>query len=425
MSESREVFRQVPRTGVIFVMNEAQAAGYMPEDASWINLGQGAPQTGPLPGAPARLPSVSIDAERAEYAPVPGRTDLREAIAALYNARYRRGMKSQYTAHNVAIASGGRAALTRVAATLGSINLGHVLPDYTAYEELLTAFRAFVPIPVVLREDTGFELGAQQLESEIVGKGLGALLFSNPANPTGHVLAGAPLAESIGVARKLGCALIIDEFYAHYIYDTRHGETVSAAAHVEDVDHDPVVIVDGLTKNWRYPGLRLSWTVGPREVIERISSAGSFLDGGAAHAIQSAAIGLVARDAADQEAAAIRAEFGAKRDLLSAGLRELGMTLPCEPAGAFYCFANLGQLPEPLRDGMTFFRRALAHKLICVPGEFFDVNPGKRRSHIPSRMRSYVRLSFGPDQASVREGLLRLRALVQEAAAGTTPSTHA
>ncbi len=70
-------------------------------------------------------------------------------------------------------------------------------------------------------------------------------------------------------------------------------------------------------------------------------------------------------------------------------------------------------------------RRALAHKLICVPGEFFDVNPGKRRSHIPSRMRSYVRLSFGPDQASVREGLIRLRALVQEVAAGTTPGAHA
>ena len=28
---------------------------------------------------------------------------------------------------------------------------------------------------------------------------------------------------------------------------------------------------------------------------------------------------------------------------------------------------------------MGFFRAALDHKVITVPGEFFDVNPGKRR----------------------------------------------
>ncbi len=29
---------------------------------------------------------------------------------------------------------------------------------------------------------------------------------------------------------------------------------------------------------------------------------------------------------------------------------------------------------------MGFFRAALEHKVITVPGEFFDVNPGKRRA---------------------------------------------
>ena len=32
-------------------------------------------------------------------------------------------------------------------AALGPINLGHFLPDYTAYEELLDLFRLFNPIP--------------------------------------------------------------------------------------------------------------------------------------------------------------------------------------------------------------------------------------------------------------------------------------
>ena len=32
------------------------------------------------------------------------------------------------------------------------------------------------------------------------------------------------------------------------------------------------------------------------------------------------------------------------------------------------------------------------------PGEFFDVNPGKRRSQRASRFKSYVRFSFGPEE---------------------------
>jgi N-succinyldiaminopimelate aminotransferase len=41
------------------------------------------------------------------------------------------------------------------------------------------------------------------------------------------------------------------------------------------------VIFDGLTKNWRYPGWRVAWTLGPpKSVIDTIASAGSFLDGG-------------------------------------------------------------------------------------------------------------------------------------------------
>ena len=39
--------------------------------------------------------------------------------------------------------------------------------------------------------------------------------------------------------------------------------------------------------------------------------------------------------------------------------------------------------------------------MIVVPGEFFDVNPGKRRHQRASRFRRHVRFSFGPAQASL------------------------
>src|SRR5690606_34619890 len=174
---------------------------------------------------------------------------------------------------NVAIAAGGRTALTRLATAMGPVHLGHLLPDYTAYEELLDAFRRFVPIPILLQRDEGFRLTPGRFREIGSGTGLGALLLSNPSDPTGQLIAGEDLRRLVGVSRELGCALVVDEFYAHYVYDRGDGATVSAAEYVEDVEDDAVVVVDGLTKNWRYPGWRLSWTVGPKSVIERVTSA--------------------------------------------------------------------------------------------------------------------------------------------------------
>jgi aspartate/methionine/tyrosine aminotransferase len=389
-------------------MTEAARLGYRAGDPAWANLGQGAPETGPLPGAPERAAAVPLDPATNEYAPIAGIDELRSAVATLYNLRYRDG-RPDYKAEHVAIAAGGRTALTRIATSLGEVNLGHLLPDYTAYEELLSAFRAFNPIPIRLRAEEGFQMPAERLEDEIVGLGLGALLLSNPCNPTGQDLRGEELRTWIATAHEFGCSLIFDEFYAHYRYGTG---PESAARYVRDVDHDAVIIVDGLTKNWRYPGWRLSWTLAPPDVIERLASAGSFLDGGAPHPLQRAAIPLLDRGVADGEAEAIQAAFSAKRALMSERLDAMGFVVS-PPPGAFYCFAALDELPDGLRDGMDFFRRALEHRVICVPGEFFDVDPGNRRRHIPSRLKRYVRLSFGPEWETVEAGLDRIEAMVR------------
>lgn len=410
-------FRPVPKTGVIYVMSEAAQRGFHYGHPDWANLGQGAPETGPLPGAPERLASVAMTDADHEYAPVGGLMELRQAVAELYNARYRRGMASQYTAENVAISSGGRSGLTRIAAALGNTHLGHLLPDYTAYAELLDNFRAFVPIPIVVDRESGFRLSPRVLEREILGRGIGAMLFSNPCNPTGQRLGGHELGELLEVARRTRCNLILDEFYSHYLYDhpVDNPPAESAAAAVEDVDSDPVLVVDGLTKNWRYPGWRLSWTLGPKDVIARIISAGSFLDGGPAHPLQVAAIPLLDPAVADAEARAIQATFGAKRRLMLDACRKIGLVVDPAPRGAFYCFASLERLPPSLRDGHSFFRAALEQQVIVVPGRFFDVDPGGRRAHLPSRLEGYVRLSFGPAESELRRGLDRLAAVARAA----------
>ena len=406
-------FRPVPRTGVIYVTAEATRRGYRQDDPDWCNLGQGQPETGPLPGAPPRVTHVEIDPADQEYSPVPGLWELRETVASLYNRVYRRGLPSQYSAENVAIGGGGRVSVMRACAAVGGVHMGHFLPDYTAYEELLDVFRRFTPIPILLDPESGYDFSVRQLRREILGRGLGALLLSNPCNPTGKVIAGEELRAWVALARELDCAMLMDEFYSHYVW--KDGLTMSSAAQfVEDVDIDPVVIFDGLTKNWRYPGWRICWTVGPKSVIQAMASAGSFLDGGPSRPMQRAAIALLEEDTTRAETKAIHEAFSAKRQLLLRGLRRLGVRFDLEPEGTFYCWGDVSGLPAPIRTGDAFFRAALERKIITVPGVFFDVDPGKRRGGRPSRFQHHVRFSFGPSQSSLELALGRLEQMIAE-----------
>jgi aspartate/methionine/tyrosine aminotransferase len=413
-------FRQVPRTGVIYVTTEAQKLGFSMTAPDWCNLGQGQPETGELPGAPPRVHQIAIGVDDQDYAPVAGLWELREAIASLYNTLFRKGMRSQYSAENVCVSGGGRAALTRAAASLGHINLGHFLPDYTAYEELLDIFKAFTAIPILLEGERGYSFTPDDFRREVLGRGLSAVLLSNPCNPTGKLIDGEEMAKWVGVARELDCSLLIDEFYSHYIYRARPGSLpiASAARYVDDVDRDPVLLFDGFTKNWRYPGWRVTWALGPKSVVETLASAGSFLDGGGSKPLQRAAVPLLSEDHVVKETTAIQNAFRTKRDRLLSQLERLGVRVDRAPEGTFYVWGNIGGLPAPLSDGMGFFRAALEKKVIVVPGEFFDVNPGKRRHGRASRFKDYVRFSFGPSMATLETAIERIASLVGEAEAG-------
>jgi N-succinyldiaminopimelate aminotransferase len=289
------------------------------------------------------------------------------------------------------------------------------LPDYTAYEELLDVFKAFTAIPILLDGDRGYAFSADDLRHEVLGRGFSAVLMSNPCNPTGKVVEGDELARWVRVARELDCTLLLDEFYSHYVYRTPPGRlpVESAARYVEDVDRDPVVLFDGLTKNWRYPGWRVTWAVGPKDVVDALSSAGSFLDGGGSKPLQRAAISLLSEEHTVAETNAIHHAFRIKRDYLLSHLERLGVRVDRAPDGTFYVWGRVDALAPPFNDGMGFFRAALEEKIIVVPGEFFDVNPGKRRQGRPSRFKGYVRFSFGPSLAVLETAVTRLERLLR------------
>ncbi len=401
--------------GVIYVVVEAMKLGYSQEDSTWSNLGQGQPEVGELEGAPPRFPEIPVLPGDYAYGPVEGLRELRAMVADHYNRLYRRGLPSQYSAENVVIAAGGRTTLSRAFAALNRIRLGYFTPDYTAYEDLLTANERITPVLISLFPEQAFSIEPKKLQQVIRHEKLGALLISNPCNPTGRVIRGSELMEWVELARGEPVSLLVDEYYSHYVWSASSSpeeKSVSSARYIEDVDRDPVVIFDGLTKCFRYPGWRLGWAVGPKEMVRNITAAGSFADGGPPRPIQRAALEILSPRRADQETDAVRANFKLKRNRTVEELSELGISFPLEPEGTFYAFGDISRLPPPLNSGSSFFREALKYKVLTVPGEFFDVNPHKLRTG-KSPLEHFVRFSYGPPMATLAQGLDNLQRMIQ------------
>ncbi|MBL4577749.1 MAG: pyridoxal phosphate-dependent aminotransferase, partial [Flavobacteriales bacterium] len=366
-TEPQAPFREVPYMGVIWVVAEAMKLGFYNGHPDWANLGQGQPEVGEMDGAPPRLNQINLEPGDHAYGHLGGTDPLREMVAAHYNRLYRKGKSSQYTADNVSLGMGGRLCLTRVFAAINNGRLGYQNPDYTAYEDMINYHsHRLEPILIPTYEEDGFGIPGSRIKEVIEDNRLSAFVVSNPCNPTGNYIRGEEMLQYVNAFRETGACLISDEFYSHFVYEGDKPGTApeSAAGHIEDVDKDPVVIIDGLTKSFRYPGWRIGWTIGPKMLIDTLNRAASAIDGGPSQPMQRAALEILDPERADQETAALRQVFSRKRNIMLGKLRGMGIICSPEPSGTFYIWTNISELPAPINTAIGFFEEALKRKVM-------------------------------------------------------------
>lgn len=410
--------RYVPYMGVIWTVNEASKLGFYNGHPDWCNVGQGQPEVGTIDGAPDRIESLKLQPSDAAYGPVGGTLEVREAIANWVNRTYRKGM-SQYTAENVSFACGGRLALTRLYSIFkDGARIAYKNPDYTAYEDYLYPLRHNCElIELRAEEKDGFTVPVERFENFMHDVRPNAFVFSNPCNPTGQVIKDEAMDRYINAARKENCLLGADEFYATFSYNEDGSpaeKAVSALPYVKDINRDPVIVFDGLTKGFRYPGWRAGWAIGPKYLIEMINRAASAVDGGPSTMVQRGVIEELAEGHAEAELLATRKEFAVKRKMMMEGLAELGIHTPAnQPLGTFYLWASIENLPGKLSDADYFFHACLQKKVITVPGHFFDVRPFRvRPTNEP--YRHWVRFSYGPNRQTIKTALERIAQVIAE-----------
>lgn len=397
------IIKNIPKSGTAKVMERAIELGFSFDNPEWVNFGQGAPELGEITGDYPRIKTLKIG-NSAAYTPAAGRLDLRQKVANYYNQI----LSTKLDPKNISIAPGGRGALSRIFASLPKgLKVGYLNPDYTGYKGLFELFNQLEYIEIRMDARDSFRLNVNKIINKIAEENLDVLFFSNPCNPTGQKTNKNELKEIIEACKKNNCLLIHDEFYSRFIYDSKP-TFLTALEFQSDLEDGNLIVLDGLTKGFRYPGFRLAWIISSQKNIANINNLASYLDGGVSHPIQLVAKNLLKNTNPKQNPLAnLQHNFNQKRQYLLKELLNLGFQVKTEPQGGFYIFANISNFRDRFSNDLEFCEFLLTYKLIIVPGRYFDINP--YNDSFKQILFSFVRFSFGLEMAKLEQGVKKMK----------------
>ncbi|HEY1163220.1 MAG TPA: aminotransferase class I/II-fold pyridoxal phosphate-dependent enzyme, partial [Candidatus Dormibacteraeota bacterium] len=186
------------------------------------------------------------------YTPASGIMEAREAVAGFVT----RTLKTEVDPTEVVLVPGSKNVL--LFTLLACIERGDevIIPDpaYPAYSSQVN-FIGAVPKFVTLREETGFRMDLDQLESVVTPK-TRMLIINTPQNPTGGILTEEDVKFVCELAHKHDLLVVSDEIYSQLVYGFQHVSPLSQPGMRERT-----VLMDGLSKSYAMTGWRLGYAV--------------------------------------------------------------------------------------------------------------------------------------------------------------------
>jgi LL-diaminopimelate aminotransferase len=349
-----------------------------------IDLGMGNPD-GPTP-----LPVVERAAQAVQevkhhgYPPFEGTANFRQAIAQWYLRRYQVTIDPD---GEVLPLIGSKEGLTHLA--LAYIDPGDLVlvpsPAYPAHFRgpLIAGGQIH---EMLLRPEKNWVLDVTEIP-EAVARQAKVLFFNYPANPTGAVAPRQLFEEVVAFAQRYQILLVHDLCYAELSFDGYRPTSLLEIPGGKEVG----VEFHTLSKTYNMAGWRVGFVVGNRHVIQGLRTLKTNLDYGIFGAVQAAA--ETALQLPDCYLESVRDRYRERRDLMIAGLAELGWTVP-KTLATMYLW-----VPCPPGISSTDF----ALKVLQQTGVVFT--PG---SAFGRGGEGYVRISLIGDGDRLREALYRL-----------------
>ena len=342
-----------------------------------IHMEVGQPGT-PAPEGARRAVARAMESHAMGYTVALGLPELRARIARLYGEWYNVDLDPG----RVIVTAGSSGAFLLAFSALfdGGDRVGIGAPGYPSYRQILKALGLR---PVIV--EAAAENRLQPVPGDLPD-GLAGLMAASPANPTGTMLDRDALAALIGWADGAGAAFISDEIYHGIEYERKAVSALEIS--------DEVYVINSFSKYFCMTGWRVGWMVVPEahvRIVERLAQ-NMFIC--APHVSQIAA--LAALDCGDELQANL-AVYAANRRLMLEGLPEAGFSSIAPPDGAFYVYADVGDLID---DSRAFAAELLDGAGVAVtPGLDFDEARGART----------LRFSYARSTEDIREGLRRLK----------------
>ncbi len=332
---------------------EREASG---DDVLHLEVGQ--PGTSAPKGA-REAAKHAIDTEVLGYTLALGIQPLRERLSQHYRDWY--GLNIAPEQFAVTTGSSGSFLLSFLAAFEPGDRVMLTDPSYPCYRNILTSLGIEV-VRVPAGPDTRYQIDAGMLDDI---PNLAGVVAASPSNPTGSLLPDASLKALAEACNARGIRLISDEIYHGLIYD---GTAACAAAY-----SDSVIVINSFSKYFSMTGWRIGWMIMPEDLagsIERLA-ANFFIS--APGVSQVAA--LAAMDCTE-ELEANKTVYAANRELLLKRLPEIGITKIAPADGAFYVYADVGDLTN---DSVAFCKRMLNETGVAITsGLDFDPDRGNR-----------------------------------------------
>lgn len=242
--------------------------------------------------------------------------------------------------------------------------------------------------------ETGFAIEPDKIDKAITGK-TRLIVLSNLHNPSGALIPKETLRAIGEIAQRANVHVLVDEVYLGMLFDNGASFSFPIGQTLSDSDINPFIVTNSLTKLHGLSGLRCGWVLASPDLARRMWMLNDLFGVNAPHPAER--MSVVAFDHLERFRERARKLLETNRPLLDAFLNSRS-DLECfrPPAGTV-------AFPRLTRGDPEKFLKLLREKYetSVVPGNFFE-------------MPQHFRMGIGGDTASLRAGLERLSAALDE-----------